>query len=396
MKILFVNMHMNIGGIKKSLLNLLDMLKDQKDVAVDLLVMIGDRNTIEDEIKDLGVSNLFICRNMNVFYKGLRNQTNLTDLIKKIFWTLCSRVFGREWVIHYIIRHSPQYGGYDVVISYTNGIWTRGEKYFSGGCEFYTLDRVDAKKKLAWIHSNPINLGFTKEICERVYSDFDAIVNVSNGCRMIFGNICPSLNYKSKVFYNLCNIDVIREQAKEFNPYQGYNQFRLVTVCRIDNEAKRLDRAIDVALILKNTYNLNFHWTVVGDGKDKDYILNMLKEKKVAELFTFVGSKNNPYPYVENADVFILTSDYEAFSITVKEAQLLGVPVIVTPISSATELITDGIDGYIADFTAESIAEKVNGLLNEPEQLQRIKDALRNNGEMENYRSFVQLINGQV
>lgn len=91
-----------------------------------------------------------------------------------------------------------------------------------------------------------------------------------------------------------------------------------------------------------------------------------------------------------------MTSDYEAFSITVKEALLLGVPVVLTPIPSANELIVDGESGYIADFSSESVADRLKVLINTPEQLQKMKNILHNNAEMEDCNSFIKLINGQL
>ncbi|WP_020223822.1 glycosyltransferase [Holdemania massiliensis] len=398
MRILFVTMHMEMGGIRKSLLNLLYALKNQENIKIDLLVLRGELEDIKHQIAGLGVENCFICEKTNVYGSTLKLQKGISSKFLKIVYGIECRLWNREKVIRRLISHAPAYSGYDVAISYTNGIWTKGSVNFSGGCEFYVMDRVQATRKLAWIHSDPARLGFTNEVCQRVYSKFDAVVNVSKGCKQIFDEICPELVFKSKVFYNLCGADIIRKQAADFDPYVELEKevFKIVTVCRLDNKSKRIDRAIKCAAILKKEFGNIIHWTVVGNGIDNTYLRSLAKVEDVDDIIFFVGEKDNPYPYVKNADVFVLTSDYEAFSITVKEALLLGVPVVLTPIPSANELIVDGESGYIADFSSESVADRLKVLINTPEQLQKMKNILHNNAEMEDCNSFIKLINGQL
>lgn len=109
-------------------------------------------------------------------------------------------------------------------------------------------------------------------------------------------------------------------------------------------------------------------------------------------VFKFVGRKENPYPYVKNADLYVLTSDYEAFPLTVKEALLLGVPAVITPIPPSQELIDNGRNGYIVDFDSKCISEKITYIMGNSDELNRLRKNLENEQESESYESFIELI----
>ncbi len=392
MKILFVTQHMELGGICKSLLNLLWILKD-KDLSVDLLVLTGDENHIRKMTENLNINNCFVCRNTHIFYRSYRQQNNIYDALKKISWLFKIKVIGREAVVRQIIACERNYESYDVAISYSNGIWTNDCREFMGGSEYLVLDRVQAKRKIAWIHSEPRKLGITKDICLRLYSKFDKIVDVSKGCKKILDEISPEIKSKSVVFYNLCNAENIRKNANLGNPYSdNINKFKIVTVCRIENVSKRIDRAIECAIRLREQVGSNFIWTVVGDGPDRGNLQKLVDANDLKPVFKFVGRKENPYPYVKNADLYVLTSDYEAFPLTVKEALLLGVPAVITPIPPSQELIDNGRNGYIVDFDSKCISEKITYIMGNSDELNRLRKNLENEQESESYESFIELI----
>lgn len=170
------------------------------------------------------------------------------------------------------------------------------------------------------------------------------------------------------------------------------NKFKIVTVCRIENVSKRIDRAIECAIRLREQVGSNFIWTVVGDGPDRGNLQKLVDANDLKPVFKFVGRKENPYPYVKNADLYVLTSDYEAFPLTVKEALLLGVPAVITPIPPSQELIDNGRNGYIVDFDSKCISEKITYIMGNSDELNRLRKNLENEQESESYESFIELI----
>ena len=75
-----------------------------------------------------------------------------------------------------------------------------------------------------------------------------------------------------------------------------------------------------------------------------------------------LGKKENPYPYIANCDIYVQPSRYEGKSVTVREAQILGKPVIITNYPTAKSQVKDGVDGIICNINNDSIAEAIYNL----------------------------------
>ena len=84
--------------------------------------------------------------------------------------------------------------------------------------------------------------------------------------------------------------------------------------------------------------------------------------KKIAETGTekiviLLGKKENPYPYIKACDIYCQPSRYEGKSVTVREAQMLCKPVVVTNYLTASSQINDGVDGCIVPMDNEGCAK---------------------------------------
>ena len=249
MQIAIVNMHLKMGGIKKSLENLLDGLNDTP-IQIDLYLLRGDKEEVLRIQRNRCVRNVFVIGKTNIYYHTLGEQKNVLGRLLKLVYGMSSRLFGRYWTLSHLVKAEQLADKkYDVVISYSNGIWTYGKRGFTGGCELLAK-RISGGAKVAWIHSNPKNLGITKKVGEEIYSSFDKIVNVSFGCKEIFDGICPELIGKSVVVYNLTGSSEILKLKEEFIPYDG--GFNILTVARLDNKSKRLDCITECCRRLKN------------------------------------------------------------------------------------------------------------------------------------------------
>lgn len=375
MKIAIVTTHMNMGGIRSSLLNLLNYLS-KKNVMIDLYVLTGNRNDIETQVKKYAVHKVEVIPHTDTYYTVLSEQNSFIKKFEKMYLGLSARLIGREKTLHRCIDLFSPKEEYDIAISYSNGIWTHGSRGFTGGCEFLVTDKIKAKRKIAWIHSNPVNLGFTNEICRRIYDPFDKIVNVSDGCKQIYDEICPEHREKSIVVHNLCNTERVKKLAAGGNPYNN-QKIKLVTVARLDNKSKRLDRIAEVCQMLKKD-GMDFEWHLVGDGNDRELIENLVRQEDIQDNLILDGRQENPYIYMKYADIYVCTSDYEAFPMVIKEAQTVGIPTVTTPIPSAKELVTDAVDGFIsADFSTQGIYEKLKYLMAHTEKVDEMKEYMQ-------------------
>ena len=108
---------------------------------------------------------------------------------------------------------------------------------------------------------------------------------------------------------------------------------------------------------------VNFHWIILGEGVEKQRLVQQIAKNNLIENVTFVGIKENHYPYVKMADVFMQTSRFVGKSIAIDEAKIVGKPILVTNFSTVNDQITHRETGYITEKNPESIAEGVIELL---------------------------------
>ncbi len=375
MKIAIVTSGMNMGGIYKSLLSFLMEIK-KREWDVDLYVLSGHRDDIRKKVYDANIKDIFMYKSLQIYDRALYEQEGHIDRLKKIICGCSVRLVGRRFVVERLIDHLPIIDkAYDVAISYSHSILKNGNRHYSGGCEYFVDKKISAKKKIAWIHSDPDKLGYTDEVCKSLFSGFNKIVCVSRGCMQKFQNNCPELRKRATVFYNICNEDKIKKKALEHLPYRDINCIKLITVCRLVEEAKGLSIIASVCRDMMNA-GYNFKWYIVGDGRDRGLLEGLISKYAIEDYLMLEGFQPNPYPYIANADLYVCTSRIEAFGISVREAQILGVPALMTPVISAEELIENGKNGIITGFDEKSIRRDLSRLLEKPERINELKKGL--------------------
>lgn len=390
MNILIVNDHLGTGGVSRSLLNMISIIKDNyKDISIDLQLLKYDMDHIKCHMELEGIN---ICRPyylLNVYLTSMKKQKNIIDKSVKIYFTLLSKIIGKRRVMQLILYFIPKTKKYDIGISFANDIWREHVGGFYGGCNDFVLKKVRASKKIAWIHNDPNQLGLDYDKCYSTYQKFDNIVNVSNSCKQIFDKIIPEFKYKSKVIYNMFNIQHIKELSKD-NIYYDESKINLVTVARIDNQQKRIDKIINCCNKLVSNGITNFKWNIVGDGPDLEWIKLLACKKGISKYIEFLGEKINPYPYMKNADVFILLSDYEAYGMVLTESIILGTPVITTNFPAASEVVRDNKNGCIIEKDEDNIYRKIQYIIQNPGIINQMNRYIKEN-EFSNTESIRQL-----
>jgi glycosyltransferase involved in cell wall biosynthesis len=361
MKMLIANIHMKPGGNRRSLLNLLSNI-DMENNEVDLFLFAREENVREDIDRIKGVRLLDESLLLKMFYTPLKTyyeKNEISKMVLKKGISFLTRVIGTRKMLLFLMLFQRRLGGYDVAISFAHDKWVGG---FYGGCNDFVKRKVSAKRKVAWIHNDPYKLAFTRDICEKTYKEFDCIVNVSKACKEKFDEIIPRYKGKSVVVYNMFNAGDIRNMAAECNPYD-YGGFKIVTVARIFNLQKRIDRIIECCRRLKSDGIGGFRWYVVGDGPDMSWLTEKAASEGLEDIVIFEGHKENPYPYMKHADVFVLTSRYEAQGMVLTESLVTGTPVIVTDYEEAFEFVKHNLNGIITVNSTDGVHGAVKDIL---------------------------------
>ncbi|WP_164905226.1 glycosyltransferase [Aequorivita ciconiae] len=292
----------------------------------------------------------------------------------KLFLKIVGENAARSFFIKSIYRNWNKGTKYDAAISFSNDIPKKNSLL---GSNDFVLSSVTANQKIAWIHNDLERLGITRTYILDRYKDFDKVVSVSQSCKVDFDSLVPEFSKKSFLVHNYIDPRIILEKATEFNPYKERDEGLIfVTVARIDNTQKRIDRIIEIAGKLKENGHI-FKWFIVGDGPDR---LDLEKQVGAADLKNYVsfeGFKQNPYPYLKYADCFVLTSDFEAQGMVLSEALIVGTPVITTDFPAAKEFVIDGVNGKITGRNTESLFKAVEEVLKNPSILKSFQEQIQ-------------------
>ncbi|WP_318616815.1 glycosyltransferase [Sporosarcina sp. YIM B06819] len=383
MKILIVGYNLSMGGIQRALINTLQVLAANSNNEIDLFLFSNKGELAEELPGNVTIikSNYLLTLTATPFSEVIKSGT-LFDKMIRILLTIFVRLVGSTLYFKILFSLQKKKKPYQVAISYFNDV---PQGYFNRGSNQYVIENVVAEKKIAWIHTDPIKAQFNRERSLKSYRNFDKIVNVSKAGKEKFDVFIPEYKYKSAVVYNIFPYKTIQDRANDFVPKYRQDITNLVTVARIDNATKRIDRIIEVVHLLKLAGYEHFKWWLVGDGPDRDKNYALADKYGVMDLLEFTGEKVNPLPYMKYADVFVLASDYEGYPMVVGEALALGTPVITTAYASAREQLVDRVNGIIVETDTEALFDTLKAVLEDRNILIGLQEQSRkkrgNNGE---------------
>lgn len=358
---------MNIGGSTTSLLGFLGSM-DYKEWKLDLqlyenvgpyLTMIPDYINLLPEARKFSKNEILgkIQRMLhpNYWYYGIK----AFKALKNYPGTLAG-----AQVTAYARANTSKKNKkrYDIAIGFLE-MWS----------DAYVFQKVKAQKKIAWIHVDYIKAGLIPELDERMFKSFDKIVLVSEQCLKSFRKTFPQFKSKTYCIENILLKEVVEKRAREFNvSIRKGGILNLGTVCRIEFRSKGLDRAVKILYKLKEE-GKKFVWHIIGDGADFSELKTMIFRLDLQDSIFLYGALENPLPYVKEFDAFFLPSHYEGKPMAVTEAQMLGIPTIVTNYSAAHEQIQDGIDGLIVENSDEGIFYGLKTLLDNISVMRKLK-----------------------
>ena len=378
---ILINIHyMELGGAERALLGLLDAL-DTSRVQVDLLInqhtgefmpLIPQKVNVLPEMRGYNA----IERPMRAVAREGQWRVVLARLLAR--WQhrryhrslpaqlqpLDSSVF--QYVADAVTPSLPSLdhlGEYDLAIS-----WLTPHNI--------VLEKVQARKKIAWIHTDysTIHVNAEKEL--KVWSRYDHIASISPDCTQAFLKVFPSLKEKIVEIENILSLKFVRQQANEddvANEMPADGALRLLSIGRYCHP-KNFDNVPDICRRIVES-GLNVRWYIIGYGNDA-YIRRAIDEAGMQEHVIILGKKSNPYPYIKACDIYVQPSRYEGKSVTVREAQVLCKPVIITAYPTANSQMQHGVDGIIVPLDNEGCAHGMVNAITHPEQLQTITQYL--------------------
>lgn len=220
------------------------------------------------------------------------------------------------------------------------------------------LDKVRAKKKICWIHTDYTQIDVNRELEIPVWNGYDHIISISEDVTRTFCQVFPTLKHKIIGMENILSAKFVRQRADEEKPAdmeKEKNGHTLLTIGRY-SYPKKLE---EIPMICRRLINkgLQIKWFIIGYGGSDEYIRKAIREESMEQHVFLLGKKANPYPYIKACDWYVQPSRYEGKSVVVREAQMLCKPVIVTDYPTAASQVENGIDGVIVPMPVAECAD---------------------------------------
>ncbi|RTK94625.1 MAG: glycosyltransferase [Neisseriaceae bacterium] len=160
-------------------------------------------------------------------------------------------------------------------------------------------------------------------------------------------NLFPDCKSKFSVIYNPFDLNTI--QSKSNQKIDGLCGVEyIVSVSRLEESQKDITTLIRAFHELVTTYRYKGSLVLVGDGSSRAELENLVEKLNLKDNVFFVGLQDNPYKYIKNAKIFVLSSKFEGLPSVVIEALILGTPVIASDCpTGAREILRNGECGIL-------------------------------------------------
>lgn len=369
-KILFRHRSMEMGGVEKVMLSVINNLDQEK---FEMTVLL---NLNQGELR-----NEFPAHVRKVFLADGKEDFSQNKILQKL------RLFQRKNHLEKlrknpeIIDHKYLREEFDVEIAMTYNDFES------------VLNSTNKKsKKIGWFHSE-INLPKLQPLVPEIlkhFPQFDHLIYCSEKIRKIMHEEYPNLSYPAEsVVINAIPIEEIKNKAAEkiedlpktpvflsigrLHTRKGYHKL-------MDAHAKLLKAGFEHSVI------------IIGDGEELPNLLAQQKRLGVEKTFIFTGNKMNPYPYLKNADFFIMPSESEAWPLVIAEALILQKPIIATKVGDVEMMIKDGKTGRLINYKTEEILGAMKEFLNNKSLISDLKGNLKDiEKEFDNQKIFQEI-----
>lgn len=372
-KKIFIFSHaMEIGGAERALLGLLNSIDYSKyDIDLFLLRHSGELLDLIPEQVNLLPEIPQYSAMMKPMVAALK-QGQLKIVAGRIIGKIKAKQFNKRMgfqdsfaVFDYSHKYTKKYlpviskTQYDLAISFLMP-------------HYIVQEKVQAKKKIAWIHTDYSICNMDVESETAIWSKYDNIISISDDVTKAFLTKFPSLENKIVYIENILSKGFIDGQADliDVRNEMEISTVKLLSIGRF-SEAKKFDEIPQIASIIKSK-GIDFKWYIIGYGGEEKLIRSKISEFSMEDTVIILGKKDNPYPYIKACDIYLQPSRYEGKAVTVHEALILNKPVIITDYPTAHSQLKDGFDGIIVPMDIEGSANEIARVIKDKELQQRL------------------------
>lgn len=300
------------GGAQKVILEIIEYLTTKN---VDIVLIILDK---EGELLDRIPNNLKVVSLDN-------NVNNYFFLKRAIQWLRL-----RKYIFNNNITH---------IFSTITGM-----NVFTLSCFLFSKEVHITIREATSLenHSNRI----LKHVCCLLYKRADKIICTSEYIKNQLLQLAHIKDEKIKFLPNPINLDKVRTLAKEspsisLHPLSA--TYKVIAAGRLI-KAKGFDTLLEAHALASQSKDI--HLVIVGDGPEKPFLENKITELHLTDSVSLIGYQSNPYPYIADADLFVLSSNWEGYVNVVIEAMVLGIDLVITDCQSGPGELLKNELGY--------------------------------------------------
>lgn len=383
-KILFVCYGLGIGGIERCLVNLINEL-DSNLYDIDLLLLNPEYDLLDEITNEVTLLDTFkYSMNTENTYNHYKQEKNVLKRINKIsryiIFRLINKYGQKPWKIFNKVEKQ-----YDIAISYSQ----------NGLTPYYVIDKVNATRKYLWYHNGDYEgTGKKYKLDLEYYSKFDNVVAVSTDCQKKLSQYFSDMQDKIIVMNNIVDTERIINLANPDADIEiDKNSFSILTVGRLTKE-KGGELAVNVCKKLVDSgFNIKWYW--VGDGNQFGFLKELVNKLELGDVFYLLGNKKNPYVYMNQCDLYVQPSKYEAYCTTTNEARILNKPIITTDVGGMRDQFIDKETALIVNGEVDDIYKAVKSLIEDDKYRQKlILNLKQKNYEFDGYiKQYEKLFN---
>lgn len=373
-RILIAIHYLEIGGVETSLISLLDAW-DYEKADIDLFVYshrgemmahIPPQVTLLPEIKSYSLIESPIVRTIRNMRLGIAFGRYMARRRHQSFLKHNPQTTG-DSIYGYIGRHvTPWLPDINPSVTYNLAI------------SFLTphdivLRKVKARKKICWIHTDYSSIGHDARLEHPVWAAYDHIASISPAVTKGFLSHHPSLSDKIIGINNILSPTLIRTRADEFIPSEmDRGSFTILSVGRLSQQKNFENIPAITSSIISITGLTDLRWYIVGYGGMEQEIRDAIDAAGMQDHVILLGKRENPYPYIKHCDLYVQPSRYEGRSVTVREAQILGRPVVVTAYPTSYDQIDHLADGVIVPLDNDGCASGIASVISDKALLESL------------------------
>jgi len=325
------------GGAERVLVNVLQNLSHEK---YNITLLSETSGGVLEESLPANIHRIFLFKGNNHLSKFIGSRI-LYKAYRKV-------MIGIIRAIPELLHITGKVGVYDVEVTCLQDLTP------------YTIPRfyhyAKHTRRIAWVHTDLMRKDYSKALRSKIARSlirFDSVIAVSQEVKKTLCTLNPRLAGRVAIVPNVVSRDEILAKAADVISLTKPYELTIAFLGRLE-KVKGIERLLNCChkLVIEG---FRFTLLIVGDGSERKPLEQLANVLHLNKYVIFLGFKKNPYPYLKEADIFVLSSFAEGYPMVLTEAMVLGKAIVATKVSGVHEILHDGEYGLAVDNTDEAL-----------------------------------------